>query len=208
MINPDALLVFVLSSLALIATPGPNLMYIAARSAAQGRAAGLLSVLGVDCGTLAHVAASACGLSALLVSSPTAFAALKFAGAGYLIYLGWKVWAGGASQAGPLALMPAAPGGIFFQGLLTNVLNPKAPLFFLAFFPQFIDVSKSGAWVRIWMLGLLFTGIGFCVDITVAFGAGTVGEWLRRRSPSSMIQRWLTGGIYVALGVGAALTKV
>ena len=137
--NPPAIGLFVVAALALLLVPGPAVIYVVARSIHQGRRAGLVSVLGIHVGTLAHIAAATLGLSALVVSSAVAFTAVKIAGAAYLIGLGlWTLFSGRAET-------EVALGGernlrrAFAQGIVVNVLNPKTALFFLAFLPQFVD---------------------------------------------------------------------
>lgn len=143
MISTETLLLFCVTAFALIITPGPNQIYIIARSTSQGRKAGLLSVLGVDTGTLVHVVAASLGLSALLASSALAFSIVKYVGASYLIYLGIRTWLSKADT--PELATPELSSGkrVFFQGMLTNVLNPKVALFFLAFLPQFVNKSHG-----------------------------------------------------------------
>jgi threonine/homoserine/homoserine lactone efflux protein len=137
-----SLALFIVAGLALNLTPGPDMLYVAARGASEGRAAGIASALGIGAGTLVHIALVAAGLAALLAAVPVAYLALRLGGAAYLIYLGVRaLLARPLTAAAPLE--PASLGAIFRQGVITNVLNPKVALFFLAFLPQFVDTSRG-----------------------------------------------------------------
>jgi len=204
---PDAPSVglFVVSALALLLVPGPAVVYIVARSIHEGRRAGLASVVGIHVGTLVHIAAATLGLSALIVSSTVAFTAVKVAGAIYLVALG--LWTLFSRRAEPdLAL-----GGeqnlrrAFAQGIVVNVLNPKTALFFLAFLPQFVDPNAARPAVQIAFLGVLFALLGLVTDSIWALAAGTAGGMLRRSRRFVRTQRYVTGTVYVGLGVATAL---
>ena len=203
--DPASLAVFVLAALALLLVPGPAVLYIVARSIHQGRRAGLASVLGIHVGTLVHIAAATVGLSALVVSSAVAFTAVKVAGAVYLVALGlWTLFSGGAET-------EIALGGerrlrrVFAQGIVVNVLNPKTALFFLAFLPQFVDADAAHPALQIAFLGLLFVALGLVTDSLWALAAGTAGGVLRRSRRFTTAQRYVTGSVYVGLGVATAL---
>jgi threonine/homoserine/homoserine lactone efflux protein len=204
---PDtaSLAVFVVAALALLVVPGPAVVYIVARSVQQGRRAGLASVLGIHVGTLVHIAAATLGLSALVLSSAVAFTAVKIAGAVYLVGLGlWTIFGRRAEQdvalGGDLGLRRA-----FAQGIVVNVLNPKTALFFLAFLPQFVDPDAAHPAVQIAVLGIVFTLLGLVTDSLWALAAGTAGGVLRRSSRFARGQRYVTGSVYVGLGVVTAL---
>ena len=203
--DPPAIGVFVLAALALLLVPGPAVLYVVARSIQHGRRAGLVSVLGIHVGTLAHIAAATLGLSALVLSSAVAFTAVKIAGAAYLIGLG--LWTLFSSRAEP----EIALGGernlrrAFAQGIVVNVLNPKTALFFLAFLPQFVDPNAPHPAVQIAFLGVLFALLGLVTDSLWALAAGTAGGMLRRSRRFVRTQRYVTGTVYVGLGVATAL---
>jgi len=205
MIDRETLLLFSVAAFALIITPGPNQIYIIARSTSQGRRAGVLSVLGVETGTLVHVVAASLGLSALLASSALAFSAVKYAGAAYLIYLGIRTWLSHTDMAEPANAEPSRGARVFVQGMLTNVLNPKVALFFLAFLPQFVNASRGHVAEQMLVLGAVFTVLAFGVDLVVALVASSAGDWLRQRPRARRAQKWLTGGVYISLGLGTAL---
>jgi len=203
--DPASLAVFVVAALALLIVPGPAVLYIVARSIHQGRRAGLASVLGIHAGTLVHIAAATVGLSALIVSSAVAFTAVKIAGAVYLVGLGlWTLFS--RSPETEIAL-----GGerrlrrVFAQGIVVNVLNPKTALFFLAFLPQFVDPDAAYPALQIAFLGLLFALLGLVTDSIWALAAGTAGGVLRRSRRFTTAQRYVTGSVYVGLGVATAL---
>ncbi|OPY69096.1 MAG: Leucine efflux protein [Syntrophorhabdaceae bacterium PtaU1.Bin034] len=203
----ETLLLFCATSLALVITPGPNQIYIITRSTSQGRRAGFISVLGVGSGTLVHIVAASLGLSALLISSALAFSIVKYSGAVYLIYLGIRTCLSRSDD--PQTTTPAALCNgwqVFLQGMLTNVLNPKLALFFLAFLPQFIDRSLGHVAEQMLMLGLILIAIGFGIDLIVVFLASSVGDWLRQKTKLRRTQKWIAGGVYISLGVGTALT--
>jgi threonine/homoserine/homoserine lactone efflux protein len=205
---PDAprLALFFAAAAALLLTPGPAVLYIVARSGEQGRRAGLLSALGIGLGTLVHVAAAALGLSALLVSSALAFSTVKYLGALYLIFLGVRrLTAKEAPEESREARPRASKRWIFVEGILVNVLNPKTALFFLAFLPQFVDPARPMA-AQIASLGLLFAVLGVASDSGWALAAGSAAGWLRRSPKIARRQRYVTGGIYIGLGLLAALT--
>jgi threonine/homoserine/homoserine lactone efflux protein len=185
--------------------PGPAVLYVVARSIEHGRRAGLVSVLGIHVGTLAHIAAATLGLSALVLSSAVAFTAVKVAGAVYLIGLG--LWTLLSRRAEP----EVALGGqrnlrrAFAQGVVVNILNPKTALFFLAFLPQFVDPDAPNPAVQIAFLGVLFALLGLVTDSLWALAAGTAGGVLRRSRRFVRAQRYVTGSVYVGLGVATAL---
>jgi threonine/homoserine/homoserine lactone efflux protein len=200
--DASTLLLFVAAALALLAVPGPAVLYIVARSIDQGRRAGLVSMLGIHTGSLVHVAAASLGLSSLLVSSATAFQAVKYAGAAYLIVLGVRRLL--TREEAARAPRRASRGRLYRQGVVVNVLNPKTALFFLAFLPQFVDVEAGHVGLQIALLGLLFVALGIVSDGTYALLAGTLGSRLRRSRAFARAQRWVTGSVYVGLGAATA----
>jgi threonine/homoserine/homoserine lactone efflux protein len=209
MLDSSTLALFVVASLALLVTPGPAVLYIVARSIDQGRLAGIVSVLGISTGALIHVAAAALGISALLFSSAMAFAVVKYLGAAYLIYLGIRT----LLRPTPTMQADAEPPAqrelsrIYAQGVIVNALNPKAALFFFAFLPQFVNPALTlPVTAQIVLLGCLFVTLGFCSDGVYALLAGSLGHWLRRSLHFMSIQRYLSGSIYIALGIGTALS--
>jgi threonine/homoserine/homoserine lactone efflux protein len=208
---PDAstYALFVAAALALLLVPGPAVVYVVARSVSGGRLTGLVSVLGIELGTLTHVAFAAAGLSAIVASSVVAFSVVKWLGAAYLVYLGLKqiFGSGGGEEEAP------SPGGeesrvrVFYQSVLVQILNPKVALFFLAFLPQFVDPSRGAAWIQIVVLGATLAFLGLFTDGLYALLGGTAGAWIRKRGGSMRrAGRYVTGGIYIALGAVAAIS--
>ncbi len=196
--------VFLTAMFLLNITPGPDMLYVLARATGQGRAAGLASALGIGAGCFFHIFAVAFGLAELLRTVPIAYAAVRYAGAAYLIYLGMRTLltrAGNSASAPTIA--PAGLTRIFLQGMLTNMLNPKVALFFLAFLPQFIDSRASAFWQTV-RLGLIFDCSGTLVNVVVALAASSVGIALRNRIGGAPFFRWLTGGVFIALGLRLA----
>ncbi|CAN5822538.1 MAG: LysE family translocator [Actinobacteria bacterium] len=203
-VDSGTLLVFALASAALIAVPGPAVVYIVTRSIHQGRRAGVASVLGIEVGALLHVAAAAVGLSAVLASSAIAFSVVKYAGAAYLIGLGlWTLFAGHA-EADTTTATAIRLRRVFAQGVLVNAFNPKVALFFLAFLPQFIDPDAAHPALQIGLLGLVFVAIALVLDLGWALTADAAGVVLRRSRRFLRVQRYVSGGVYVALGVATA----
>jgi threonine/homoserine/homoserine lactone efflux protein len=205
--SPSTLTAFAAAAFVLIAIPGPNMIYLVARSLTEGRRAGFLSALGVETGTVVHTAAAAVGLSAVLASSATAFAVVKYAGAAYLVYLGLRALFGRDGD-GDERHAPPPPGGghVFRQALLTQVLNPKVAIFFLAFLPQFIDPDRPAA-PQIVALGATLAVMGLAIGCFTALAAGTLAARLRaRRTDGRPWGRWASGVVYLALGAYAALS--
>jgi threonine/homoserine/homoserine lactone efflux protein len=204
---PDlsTLFLFVLAALLLLVTPGPAVFYIVARSVEQGRGAGIVATLGMHVGTLFHIGAAALGVSALLVSSALAFNVLKYLGAAYLIYLGVRKLLVRDELRQPAALPHKRLARIFFESVLVNVFNPKTALFFFAFLPQFVDVSKGAVAGQIVLLGMVFVVIGILSDGLYAVLAGTAGDWLKGNLRLVRAQRYFAGTVFIGLGVATAL---
>jgi threonine/homoserine/homoserine lactone efflux protein len=204
---PDPTLwgLFVAASVVLLLTPGPAVLYIVARSVKQGRAAGLVSVLGIHLGTIVHISAAAVGLSALIVSSSLAFAIVKYLGAAYLISIGIRTFM--ARDADPEApAVPAEPlRRVFRDGFVVNLFNPKTAIFFLAFLPQFVDPARGALHWQILILGFTFMGLGMMTDGMFALLAGAAGNLIRRNRRFLRYQRWFAGTSFIGLGVTAAL---
>jgi threonine/homoserine/homoserine lactone efflux protein len=202
----STLLLFAGAALVLLVVPGPAVLYIVAQSIEQGRVAGLVSMLGIQVGGLVHVAAAALGLSALLVQSAVAFSIVKYAGAAYLVYLGLRRLFGRERLETGLERAPKTLGRLFRQGIVVNVLNPKTALFFFAFLPQFVDPDAGSVGLQIALLGLLFIGIAVVSDGAYAVAAGTAADWVRGNPRFISVERWVSGSIFVGLGVTTALT--
>jgi threonine/homoserine/homoserine lactone efflux protein len=207
MIDPTTLLLFSAASFLLAITPGPDLLYIATRSLTQGKRAGVVSAMGVHTGVLVHTLAAALGLSALVATSALAFSIVKYLGAAYLVYLGIRTL---LSKEETLKIEMGERknlSSIYYQGIITNVLNPKAILFFLAFLPQFVHPEKGSVPLQILFLGMWFIVVNFPVDAGVGLLGGTIGKWLRRKSGVQKASKWVTGTVFIGLGIGTALTS-
>ncbi len=197
---------FLTASLVLLLTPGPAVLYIVTRSIDQGRKAGFASVLGIETANFFHVIAAALGLSAILLSSALAFNVVKFLGAAYLVYLGIrKLMTKDETQASE-STEPKSLRHIFSQGVVVNVLNPKVALFFFAFLPQFVDSSRGSVSLQVLLLGLMFVLMAITTDSIYALSAGTMGHWLRGSARFQRIQRYVSGTIYIGLGLTTALS--
>ena len=202
------LALFLAASLALIATPGQDNLYILTRGVAQGRPAALVSAWGVCAGLLVHTAFAAVGLSAILASSALAFSLVKYAGAAYLVYLGLRMLLGREGLELPEEDGPKEGGGmgrVFWQGVVSNVLNPKVALFFLAFLPQFVGPGSGGHLVFL-ALGLLFVALSLLVTTLLALFCGAVGDWRKGRPSVARAIGRAPGGVLVALGARLALS--
>ncbi len=199
---------FVAAALAFLVVPGPATVYIVARSVDQGRSAGLASVLGIGVGTLGHIAFAVVGISAIVASSATAFSVVKWLGAAYLVYLGvQRILAPDDEEGEASEIEQRRLSRVFSQGVLVNLLNPKTALFFLAFLPQFVNPSAGPVWAQTAILGATLAALGLMTDGAYALLSGTLGGWLRRKSESRRFrrgQRYVSGGIYLALGAAAA----
>jgi len=208
MFGTHDLWLFVLSGLLLNITPGPDTLYIVGRSSTQGWRAGAVAALGIGAGTLVHICAAALGLSAVLAASATAFTAVKFIGAGYLLYVGITLIrsaSGTQTSTSPVVRRTTPIRGIFIQGFLTNVLNPKVALFFLAFLPQFVGSEASSKPLAFLLLGVIFDVNGTIWNLLVAWSTARLSS---RLAPSAAFKRWFNrcvGSVFVFIGIRLAL---
>jgi threonine/homoserine/homoserine lactone efflux protein len=198
--------IFLGAALVLAITPGPGIFYVLARSLRGGRREGVLSAAGTFLGGLVHVAAAAFGLSAILAASAIAFETVRYAGAAYLIYLGYRMIRSRHQEA--LALDPSvASRGTFVQGVMTEVLNPKTALFFLSFIPQFVSVQQGHVVAQFLMLGVISVTLNTCADIVVACFAGPMGARMKRSAKLRSRQRAASGVAMIGLGVYVAAAR-
>jgi len=204
--STSAIALFCLASLALAVVPGPAVTYIVTQSIDKGRRAGLVSALGVASGGLVHVGAATLGLSALIASSATAFTTVKLVGAAYLIVIGIRRILSSEEDT-EVQVVPTPHRRLYVQGAVVNVLNPKTALFFLAFLPQFVDASRGSVAGQVALLGVLFVVIAFTSDAMYALLADLLAGRLRRSGRGAKIRRWVSGGIFIALGVTAATAR-
>jgi len=207
---------FLLAGVLLNITPGPDMALIIARSTQQGMRAGIIAALGVGVGAFIHIAAAAIGLSALILTSALAFTVLKWVGALYLVYLGIQLLRSPVentaaheskiSNQTSRPLLPARLPHIFLQGVLTNALNPKVAMFFLAFLPQFVSADARSKVAAFMVLGLLFNAVGTTWNIAVAWFTGR----LAASRTSLHLRAWLTraiGALFVGVAIKLALTE-
>ncbi len=202
-----ALGLYVAASLALIATPGQDMMYVVSRSLAQGRIAGLASAAGVCLGILVHTAFAALGVGAVLRASEALFLAVKLAGAGYLVYLGARMLLSPAPGMRPgTAVARASLGALVRQGMLSNVTNPKIVLFFVAFLPQFVDPASRHPTRDLAFLGVLYAVLALPVKAGVGLAAGAFSERILRRPGALAWMNRTCGAVLVALGARLAVS--
>lgn len=207
MIDPAKFALFITVSWALIIAPGSDMLYVITRGMTHGRRAGMLSALGVICGILVHTTAAALGLTLIFQTSGMAFLVVKYLGAAYLIYLGIKSWQEKNVFTLQTSSSTVSSQQLFWQGVLSNVLNPKIAIFFLAFLPQFVDKSSNQVTLQLVTLGLTFAFLGLLFLVVVGYSSGAIGSWITRRPHFSQFLGRLSGGILVALGVRLALTE-
>ena len=201
---PDRLVLFVVAALALLAVPGPAVLYIVTRSVHQGRRAGLTSVLGIHTGTLVQIAAATAGLSALVLSSAVAFTAVKIVGAIYLVGLGLWTLLSGRAETDVTVARERRLRRIYAQGIVVEVFNPKTGLFFVAFLPQFVDPNAPHPAFQIAVLGCLFAALGMVTDSLWALAAGTARGLIRGSRRFVRLQRYVAGSVYIGLGLATA----
>ncbi|MEV0997000.1 LysE family translocator [Nonomuraea sp. NPDC050202] len=201
MISPTTFALFLTTSAVLVLIPGPNHLYITARGLSQGRAAGLVSALGVEIGTLMHIAAAAAGLSYVIAQSATLYTVIKWAGVAYLVYLGIRAFTGKQAEAGRPEPQPLRK--VFLEGVLVNVFNPKTLLFFLALLPQFVRPESGSPALQVVLFGCTLLLLGLISDIVYALTAGALGRRLNRAAGGL---RYVSGVVYLGLGVLTAFT--
>ena len=204
--NPSTLAVFSAAALLLLVIPGPAVLYIVAQSVSRGRMAGLVSMLGIQVGGLVHVAAAAVGLSALVVQSALAFSVVKYTGAAYLVFLGIRRLLGQDRNGADGMPRERSLRALFANGIVVNVFNPKTALFFFAFLPQFVDVSRGGVAFQIVVLGLVFIGLAVISDGAYAIAAGSAAGWVSARRGFARAERFVSGAVLVGLGLATAFS--
>ena len=209
MLGTQHLWLFVVSGLLLNVTPGQDTLYIVGRTLAQGRRAGLFSVFGISSGSVIHTLAAAFGLSAILATSATAFTAVKLAGAGYLVYLGIKLLLERPAPAvsPDLAAVAASDWSVYRAGLLTNVLNPKVALFFMAFLPQFVAPDAGARLLPFLFLGAVFVFNGTLWCLVLVWTAAAMSRRLQRSTSWGLALKRASGALFVGLGARLALSK-
>lgn len=207
MSGETSLPLFLTASLVVIVAPGPDNILVLTRGVTLGRRAALVSAAGASAGLVTHSIFAAAGLSVLLARSAAAFTAVKYAGAAYLIYLGIKALLDRERFVAPRGTaVPLGLRSVFVQAVTSNVLNPKIAVFFLAYLPQFAGPASGGAAPRLLALGLTFALLTWVIFSVIALFSGTLGAWLRTRPRVAGGLSWLTGGVFVGLGLRLALS--
>ncbi len=199
-------LLFAGAALLMVLTPGPNMIYLLSRSVCQGRRAGFVSLLGVVAGFLLHVVAAAIGLSAVFMTVPLAYELLKWAGAAYLMWLAWQALRpGAASPFEPKALPPDSPRKLFAMGFITNLLNPKIAVFYLAVFPQFVAPARGSVFLQSLTLGLTQIVVSFSINALIVLFGAALAAWFAQHRLWLALQRYVMGFVLGALAVRLAL---
>jgi threonine/homoserine/homoserine lactone efflux protein len=202
MISAGAGLGMAAVALGLVLTPGPNMLYLVSRSITQGRRAGLVSLLGVAAGFVVYLAAAVLGIATVFSEVPAAYTALRFAGAGYLLWLAWKTLRpGGGSVFAPKELPPDGRRRLFTMGFLTNLLNPKIAVLYVSLLPQFIDPDRGSVALQSLTLGAIQASIAVSGNAVIVLTAGTVAVFLARRPGWLRAQRYFMGTVLGALAV-------
>lgn len=202
MFGAQEILLFTLVSLALVLTPGPNMIYCISRTLCQGRGAGLISLSGVGVGFVAHLLAASFGLTALLLAVPLAFTAIKVAGAAYMLWLAWQaVKPGSLSPFETRALPHDPPRTLFLMGMTTNLLNPKVAMFYLSFFPQFLHPERGQVLLQSLSLGAIQITVSMAVNALLIFSASGLALFLNRNPGWLRVQRYVMGSVLALLAV-------
>src|SRR5712675_2418509 len=201
----SSLLAFALISLGLVLTPGPNMIYLISRSITQGRAAGLVSLCGVALGFVFYMLCAAFGVTALLFAVPYAYDALRLGGALYLLWLAWQVLKPNGRSPFQVRELPAdSPRKLFAMGFVTNLLNPKIAMLYLALLPQFIDPARGSVLTQSLALGSIQIAISVSVNAMIALAAGSIALFLGARPTWLLLQRWLMGTVLAGLALRMA----
>ncbi|PAU75556.1 LysE family translocator [Halomonas salipaludis] len=205
MIPLSDLLLFAMAALIVVLTPGPNMVYLISRSICQGRAAGVISLFGVMAGFLVHMLAAAVGLTALFLAIPLAYEILKWLGALYLLFLAWQAVRPGARSPFEARTLPAdRPRKLFLMGFLTNLLNPKIAVFYLAIFPQFVSPEYGPVLLQSMVLGFTQIGVSFTVNLAIALSAAGIATWFQQRPIWLAVQRYVMGGVLAGMAAKLA----
>jgi threonine/homoserine/homoserine lactone efflux protein len=206
MLDMNTLPLYIVAVISILLIPGPAVLYIVTRSIHQGWQAGIISVLGIHLGTGFHILAAVLGLSAILLSSALAFDIVKYLGAAYLIYMGVRTLLTKEQSATEEEIKKDSLPRIFSQAVIVNILNPKTALFFFAFLPQFVDGSRGSVAMQMFLLGMIFVGLGMITDSLFALLAGGLGNWLKTSRFFAFAKRYVAGTIYIGLGLTTAFT--
>lgn len=208
MIGTAAVFGVAAAALGMVLTPGPNMMYLVSRTVSQGRGAGLVSLTGVAAGFGVYLAAATAGITTVFAVVPGLYLALKLAGAAYLLLLAWQaVRPGGVSVFSPSALPADPTRRLFTMGLVTNLLNPKIAIMYMALIPQFITPEHGQVWLQSLCLGAVQIVVALTVNALIVLGAGTISTFLTGRPLRLRAQRWVTGLMLGAIAVLVATDR-
>lgn len=201
----ETLLLFMAAALALNLTPGPDMLFCLGSGAHRGPKAGVAASLGVAAGAMVHTAAAAFGLAGLLMASPLLFEIVRWTGAAYLVWLAWNTYRAAPPVADGTAVTQSDITRIFLRGAVTNILNPKVAIFFLAFLPQFIDPARGSVVVQALVLGTMMNISGTIVNGLVGAGAGGLGRTLARNPTAARVLNYASGTVFLGLAVRLGL---
>lgn len=197
---------FIAAALVVLLIPGPGVIYVMACSVEQGHRAGFASALGLSAGAMVHVAAATAGLSAIVIASASAFSVVKILGACYLVYLGVTTLFSGRPPESAKSATKKPLTRLFTDGVIVSVLNPKIAIFFLAFLPQFVDLDSGPVPRQVLLLGLIYAALALITDSSYALLASTIRRWLDGRILQGALPRYVSGSLYLGLGVATAFT--
>ena len=208
-LDQHLLMLFAVTTIIAMIVPGPDMLFVLGCGMSGGPRAGLLATAGVATSEAIHIALAAAGLAALFAAVPIAFTVVRIVGAAYLVYLGVQVIRHRNDEQRDVAVATREARGrrAYWNGVLTNLLNPKMVTFTIAFIPQFINPQLGHVWMQFVILGAILIVFEFLVDGTVGVLAGRIGAWLRRRSTIRRRIELAVGGIYIGLGVRLAVEK-
>lgn len=206
-IDLHSLVLFIIASLVLVLMPGPNTLYVMMRGITQGRKAALISAFGASAGDLLYALLAALGLVVILQQSAALYGIIKICGALYMLFLGVQTWRSKALAAADIVVRKAEPAAkLFVKGFFTSALNPKTAIFFISFFPQFIDGNSESAAFTMLLYGLIFFVLGLLVLILYAQASACVGNWLVAKRELEQYCRWAAGTIFAGLGLKLMLS--
>lgn len=207
MVSTTTLFIFAFAALCLVLSPGPNMIYLISRSICQGRSAGIISLFGVILGFVFHLLAVSFGITSIFFTAPLAYDVLKYAGAMYLLWLAWNaIKPGSVSVFAPRTLLDDSPSRLFQMGFFTNVLNPKVAVFYLSFFPQFIDPRHGSVLSQSLILGLTQISVSFIVNFIIVITASSIAAWFSKRPAWLRFQRWLMASVLGGLAIHILLS--
>jgi threonine/homoserine/homoserine lactone efflux protein len=208
MLHTSELALFALATVVMVFTPGPNMIYCVSRTLCQGRAAGMVSLAGVQMGLVLHICAAGAGLTALLLAVPLAFDLVKLAGAAYLLWLAWQaVKPGARSMFAARELPQDSPATLFRMGLVTNLLNPKVAMFYLSIFPQFIQPDRGSIWLQTLQLGVVQICVSASGNTMVILSAAKITKFFERSPGWVAAQRYVMGSVLAGLAFRIATTE-